>query len=167
WQDKTFTLVDQHDIARDLITFAQQGHGNIGLLLATNDSGVVRNETYEGREVARVGTRVDELARRRSGFEFSITTAMVNEAPVSTWRPWYPRRGRRLAESGLTFTLGHNLRAYSLTENPPITTFRAFGAGEGTAMLQYAASEPSYLSQGYPALVRVSGAEYKDVGRMT
>lgn len=167
WQDKTFTLVDQHDIARTLITFAQQGHGNIGMLLALNDSGVLRTETYEGRELARVGTRVDELANRRSGFEFSVTTAMVDGVPVSTWRPWYPRRGRRASESGLTFTLGHNLRAYSLTENPPTTTFRAFGAGEGTAMLQYAASEPSYLSQGYPALVRASGAEYKDVGRMT
>src|SRR5690606_22357435 len=87
WQDRTYTSVDQHDIARALIAFAQQGNGNIGLQVATNDSGVVRTETYEGRELARIGTRVEELAARQNGFEFSVTTALVNDVPVSTWRP--------------------------------------------------------------------------------
>lgn len=163
WQDKTYTAQDQHDIARALITFGQQGAGNIGLLMATNDSGVIRDRTYAGRELARVGTRVQELADVEDGFEFSVTTALVSDLPVSTWRPWYPRRGRRYVDSRLTFTLGQNLRAYTLSEGAPTSTFRAFGAGEGTSMLQAVVNDASLNSQGYPALVRVSGAEYKDV----
>src|SRR5690606_38614744 len=67
WQNRSFSNVDQFEMARQLIAFAQQGAGNIGLLAAAGNSGVLRTETYDGGELARVSTRVEELARRQNG----------------------------------------------------------------------------------------------------
>lgn len=161
--DKTYSAStdDQFAIVRDLIATAQIGAGNIGMLVASGDSGVKRDRVYNGYEEQKVGKLVDDLSRVIGGFDFGVTTDMSSGAPVATLRMWHPRRGQTWEQKGITFTLGQNLRAYRWSSGAPTTTQRAIGAGEGATMLRTAAADADLLAQGYPLLER--STSYKDV----
>lgn len=123
---------------------------------------MLRDRTYNGFELQKIGKLVDDLANVENGFDYAITTALVSDAPVSTFRGHYPRRGRAWAENGITFILGQNLRSFSRRETAPTTTLRAVGAGEGVDMLVATANRADLITDGWPILERAN-RDHKDV----
>lgn len=159
---KNYDDVDQADIARDLITWAQsQPGGDIGVVVPSSpDTGVLRDRlpiaySYERRNL---GTLVEQLASVLGGFEFSIGVTVVAEEPVATFQVHYPQRGRRANQSNLLLLRAGdgsgNLWDYSLDEGADafVTTVHGIGAGEGTSMLLATHSDTSLLDQGYPLI---------------
>jgi hypothetical protein len=156
---KNYVGVDQHDIARDLITFAQgMPGGNIGIVNnTTNDSGVLRDRTYLAFERRNLGEALRDLAEVQNGSDFWIDVALVNQLPQATFRLGYPRKGQSQTQNHLLFTLGRMMRDYSLEERGSEFANRVhgIGAGEGTDKLVRTRTDSSSINQGYPLLERV------------
>ena len=159
---KNYTAVDQHDIARDLVTYMQaQSGGNIGVVnTTTNDSGIARDRLplAEGYERKSIGQLLSQLASVEQGFEYSIDAAIVADAPQATFRFYYPKRGRTYAQTNLLLIRSGdnsgNLLDYDLDEDAVelATTVHGIGAGEGVDMLLTTQSDTSLLDQGWPLL---------------
>lgn len=166
---KTYTAVDQHDIARDLINFAQSmPGGDIGVVnTTTNDSGVTRTHAFAHFERKNIGETLRELAEVDDGFDYSIDTALVSNLPVATFRCHYPRKGRSQADNHLLFTHGRMLRDYSFEEDGAQLANRVhgLGAGEGTDKLVTRLTDSSSIDRGYPLLERV--VSHIDVNALT
>lgn len=159
---RSYTAVDQADIARDLIGWAQsQPGGDIGIVVPSSpDTGVLRDRlpigySYERRNI---GTLVEQLASVIDGFEFSVDVTVTADEPVATFQVHYPQRGRRANQSNLLLLRSGdgsgNLWDYSLAEGADafVTTVHGIGAGEGASMLLASHSDTSLLDQGYPLI---------------
>jgi hypothetical protein len=153
---RSYTATDQHDIARDLVSYAQsQPGGDIGVVNdTTNDSGVLRDRLpiayyYERKNI---GQLLSQLAAVQGGFDYAITTDLVADVPTATFRCYYPRRGRSVTQANIV--LGINLIDYSLFEDgtTQANSIHAIGAGEGTDMLITTATDTSEIDQGYPLI---------------
>lgn len=87
--DLRFDQVDQFTIARNLIDQWQTSdYGHCGIdTSAVGESGVLRDATYARTEIHRVGQRVNELGRRRDGFDAEVD-------PVTRrLQLWHPGKG--------------------------------------------------------------------------
>lgn len=170
---RQYTAVDQFDIVRDLVDYVQTsigGNGNIGIVVETNDSGIVRDRTYEAFEVKEIGEAIEQLAAVDNGFDFGIDCAwdLSTGALVKTLR-LANRRGRPFNVSGHVFALGRNVISYKWPTDGTSVANRvvATGAGEGTSMLTATGVDSyQYLplasgGPGYPVLEAVSS--WKDI----
>lgn len=159
---KSYTAVDQHDIARDLVTYMQaQTGGNVGIVnTTTNDSGVVRDRLpiAFGYERKNIGELLEQLAAVEQGFEYAVDVALVADVPQATFRCSYPKRGRTYGQTGMLLIRSGdnsgNLLDYDLDEDAVelVTTVHAIGAGEGTDMLLSTQSDTSLIDGGWPLL---------------
>nr|WP_079056319.1 hypothetical protein [Streptomyces caeruleatus] len=67
--------VDQFDVARGLVDYAQNTTGgNIGITYDTDPSGVVRDRTFLRYDLASIGDLLDDLAAVENGFEWRIAS---------------------------------------------------------------------------------------------
>lgn len=65
--------VDQFDIARGLVDYAQQTRGgDIGITYDTDPSGIVRDRTFSRYDHHTIGDLLDDLAAVEAGFEWRI-----------------------------------------------------------------------------------------------
>ncbi|GII89614.1 hypothetical protein Ssi03_76040 [Sphaerisporangium siamense] len=86
--DLTYTGQDQIAIARALLThMSARPEGNIGLVLASGTSGVLRDRTYLASENASYGERLEQLANVAGGFEYMIRVA-VDPTTGQRTRSW-------------------------------------------------------------------------------
>lgn len=170
---KSYAAVDQFDIVRDLVDYMQTvfgDAGSIGLVVESNDSGVVRDRTFEAWEVKEIGEAIEQLASVDNGFDFAIDCAWdpATGALVKTLR-LANRRGRPFSSSGHVFELGRNVTSYKWPSDGSTMANRsiATGAGEGASMLiETAADSYQYLDlasggPGYPVYEEVTS--WKDV----
>ncbi|MFI5475015.1 hypothetical protein ACIA6D_33000 [Streptomyces cacaoi] len=75
YDTQTAEQVDQLDIARGLVDYAQNTPGgNIGLTYDTAVSGVLRDRTYLRYDLPTVGDLLDDLAAVEDGFEWRIAS---------------------------------------------------------------------------------------------
>lgn len=164
-----FTQADQLDIVRSLLTTMQADpRGNIALTASQNDSGVLRDRTYNGWERPLLLTTVQQLAEVIDGFEFTVDVGMdANGEPTRTMVLGYPQLG---AARGLVLEYPGSIVDYEWPTDgiSSANALSALGAGEGTSMLirdgvsQRAADE---LAAGYPILEK--SVSYKDVTSVT
>lgn len=166
--NKTYVNQDQLDIARDLLTYAQSvPGGNIGVTLATNDSGVLRTRTqYFGYERKPIAEAVQQLSQVINGFDFGIdVTYDVLGAPTAVMNFGYPRRGRTARANEIVFELGRNMFDYVWPEDGSngANSITAIGAGEGVTMLLVDLTDVEMIDAGYPLLDDT--IQYKDVTR--
>lgn len=160
--DKTWTAVEQLDIAREVIDHAQAvSAGNVGITTTdTNTSGVTRDRTYLGRERKPYGETLEQLAAVRNGFDFRYDTHRNSAGDIEVaFRTSYPATGR---PTNLVFEDGSNcefVRLESSAERLANHT-TATGAGEETQMLIATAEDAASLNS-YPLLEDV--AAYVDV----
>lgn len=135
-ETRTYDQVDQHDIVRDLLTYAQsRPRGDVGVVLDAVDSGVLRDQTWWYYEKVNIGEQIENLSKRQNGFDFAYEVSMDTDGnPVVTFVPSYPRRGRK---TGLVFDLAANINLLSETVDATTlaTETHLVGAGEAESML--------------------------------
>lgn len=157
---KTYAATDQLAIVRDLVTWAQaQAGGNIGLIVGTETSGVLRDRVYQDFELKNLGEAVEQLAAVSNGFDFAVESAWAGQVVANTLRLFYPRRG---AVTPFVFELGTNLEELSteVDATRQATAIYAVGAGEAAAMLRATSSDATLLVE-FPLLEET--VAYKDV----
>lgn len=94
--DLSYSGVDQLTIAAALVTYAQaQPGGNIGVIVPTVTSGIVRTVSYNAEQRTVVGQALRDLAGLDQGFDFAIRVDWVGGVPTKTLELSYPGRGRR------------------------------------------------------------------------
>ncbi len=160
--DQTYTGLDQFEIVRRLIAYAQGvTGGDIGIVVDTGDSGVTRTRTYPGNELKEIGEALEQLAAVENGFDFwfepdrDVTTGEFS----IRLRLQYPATGR---DTAIIFAHGENCTFESVDEDAEgaANETRATGAGQGDDLLIAAAADVNALN-GEPLLQSV--AAYTDV----
>jgi hypothetical protein len=92
--DLSYTGVDQVEIARRLIADMQSDpHADLGMILASGNSGVARDRVYKAAEKGTYGQRLQELAEVNNGFEYRVDTRISSGVRVREWVWGYPRLG--------------------------------------------------------------------------
>ena len=163
---KNYVLWYQHQIARDLVNYAQaQAGGNIGLLVpdTIGSVGPRRDRTYHHYERKNVGEAVEQLAAVQDGFDFAIELGYDASGDiVKTLDFDYPRRGRM---TSIVFELGTNIEG--LTQEIDATRqanlVDGIGSGEGDQMLVATASDLTLVPP-YPLLEEI--ITFKDVSEV-
>lgn len=108
---KTYAATDQFAIAQDLLNYAQsQTGGDIHIVVGTETSGVLRDQTYKAEERKPIAQAIEQLSAVINGFDFVIESKWVGSSIVSTFVPSYPKRGRTTT---LVFELGSNVSSLS------------------------------------------------------
>ncbi|MFD7236465.1 hypothetical protein ACFWAT_14305 [Streptomyces syringium] len=81
------TAMDQYDIVRGLIAYAQNTPGgDIGIEVGTEVSGVLRDRTYSRYDVPRIRELIDQLGKVEGGFEWRIASYRDPESGRRTKR---------------------------------------------------------------------------------
>lgn len=165
--DKVFTATDQLTIAQNLVNYAQsKPGGNIGVVVGSNTSGVLRDFAAYGYERKQVAEAVEELSDLDNSFDFAVDLAYdVSMQPTKTLNFSYPRRGRTAPDSGFVFEFpGNTILEPSWDEDGAkmSNTLYGQGQGEGEDMVRSVIATPTMLDAGYPLLEDVVSA--KDVG---
>jgi hypothetical protein len=159
-----FAATDQLAIAQAIINNLQgKPGGNIGVVVGSEVSGVLRDQTYNSWELKPGATSIEQLAALQNGFDFSIDVAYAGGVPSKQLVLGYPRRGATANQTGVFFELPGNVIDYDYPEDASgeADTMYAIGAGQGSSMLLSTAGRPDLIAAGYPLLEDVSS--YTDV----
>lgn len=163
-QTQTFTNIDQHTIANNLISWGQ-GVGSFPGTYAGNPatSGVLRSRTYNFYETKTIGESIEQMAAMDRGFDFGIdySGGPSNLGFKVTWS--FPQRGR---QTGLVFDASKDVQLMRWTKDGSRIANRtvAIGNGNGDATLAVVTSDTSLLSA-YPVYETVN--MHKDATDLT
>lgn len=149
--DLTYSQIDQYDICRAIIDYAQgQTGGDIGIdTTATNLSGVLRDRTYPGFERRNVGIIIEQLAAVNNGFSFSYLP--VRTGSSYGWRHVLADPAGRSTDIVFEFGTNCSLASHRLDTSLIASQVDALGAGNGPDKLISTSSDPNLLST-YPLL---------------
>lgn len=151
--------IDQCTIAQALITAAQAATGgNVGVVVGTQTSGVLRSFTWNGYELKTVQTALKDIGQQAGGFDWSFDPAYIAGAPRTTFNTFYPARGTANAVNGLLFELPGNVVSYTLPEDGSAIDVTSYmtGSGSGASQIQTSATSGTLLGFGYPLLESAS-----------
>lgn len=147
----TYTAVDQHTIAKNLIDTAQAvPDGTIGVAVSTLTSGRTRDRTWRAYERKNLGEAIEQLADVDGGFDWRYDFAYNTGTPTGTLNFTYPATGRRTQH---VFEVGTNCSMLSYEEDgTSICNYvDALGAGEGDDHLIATAANAPLIGP-YPVL---------------
>lgn len=161
-QDVTFTNVEQLAIARWLISYAM-GKPSSNMRFEFVDpiqaSGVLRDRTYVGADLAPIGQRVRELAAVQNGFDVRLVPVFDGNAIKHRVVMGYPSLGQTYPASQLVIEYGANAGSYGYNESGGDQSNVVIGQGRvpetdppGSLPPRYTAVDPVSLSAGYPRL---------------
>lgn len=151
-----FAQIEQNTIARQLVAQAQaHTGGNVGIVVDTTDSGILRDRNYAGHELVTVGTALKQLAEVIDGpdLQFSVSPELdSNGRVVKTLRIGDPKLG--VAGSPHVFELGGNVLSYSWPSDGTRMVTRSYATGEGieAGQLIAVAEMSERYSDGWPTL---------------
>lgn len=129
---KIYTQVDQNAIARDLVTLAQSHPGgDIGIVVDTALSGILRDRTYEGYDLHYTGQVLRDLAAVIDGPDIRFDVGGLDTAGrvprlMLTGTPRLGQQG-----SPHVWDLGGNMLSYTWDSGGGAMATRAFAQGEG------------------------------------
>lgn len=159
--------VDQFDIMRAFVDYVQsESGGDLGIVYDTDDSGILRDRSWESYELKEIGEAMTQLSEVIDGFDFEIgvrySTIGVPEKYLGLY---YPRRGVDASITQAVFERPGNIISYTFTEDGTKQATRTFatGSGEGDDMKLAVHQSAAVVDQGYPLLDQV--VDYKDVIR--
>jgi hypothetical protein len=149
--DLTYSQIDQYDICRAIIDYAQgQTGGDIGIdTTAANLSGVLRDRTYPAFERRNVGTIIEQLAAVNNGFTFRYTP--VRTVSTYGWQHTLSDSVGRSTDVVFEFGTNCSLVSHRLDTSLIASQVDALGAGNGPDKLIATSSDPGLLST-YPLL---------------
>jgi len=164
-RNATFTQVDQLDIARSLVTTAQAvSGGDVRVVVGTETSGILRDRTYAGSDLASVASRLDELANVDKGFDYAWDPEYSNGLPRVRLSLGYPRlgSGEHLIEAE------SDAVAFGWPEDGSVMALTAYavgqvadGAATGTAKPIQSVANADLLTQ-YPLVERMESYDVSD-----
>lgn len=129
----TQTGVDQNAIARYLVTLAQSHTGgDLGLVFdnPTSTSGVVRDRTWPGFELADVGEQLRQLANILGGPDVAFDVSLdSDQLPTRLMRIGTPRLGQQGAP--WVWEVGGNVTDYTWPSDGTRYAKRMFATGKG------------------------------------
>lgn len=153
-QSRIYAAQDQNAIARDLVTLAQSHTaGDIGVVVDTAVSGVVRDRTYDGFALKATGEALRDLANLADGPDivFDVGT-FVNGRPQRIMRTGSPM----LTQQGddHVWDLGANLLKFVWSSGGGVMSTRAFvsGAGQDRGTLIAVSEDAAAYANGWPLL---------------
>ncbi len=152
----SYTQVDQNDIARQLVQLAAaHTGGDIGLTYDTTTSGVLRDRTYFGYELADIGQAIKQLSEVDGGPDIAFGVGAnldTNGRPVRTMRVGNPYIGQDGAD--WVFETGANILSYTFPSDATRMANRYYAKGEGSDLgsLIAVAEDTGSLDDGWPAL---------------
>lgn len=125
--------VDQNNLARYLITLAQShAGGDLGISLDTALSGILRDRTWAGYELADVGNELRRLTQLLDGpdITFGVSPSPdANGRPVRIMRTGTPLLGQQ--GSAWVWEYGGNVTSYTWPSDGSRYVKRAFATGKG------------------------------------
>lgn len=151
-----YTQQDQNDIARSLVQLAAaHTGGDIGLTYDTTTSGVLRDHTYFGYELADIGQAIKQLSEVEGGpdIAFGVGANLDSDGrPIRLMRVGNPLIGQ--AGADWVFETGANILAYNFGSDATRMATRTYAKGEGSelgSLIAVAESTYSY-DDGWAAL---------------
>lgn len=167
--NKAYTVTDQNQIARELIT---QTSPTIESQTGIEPpdyvaSGVIRQRYMYGYEFKSVGLELEKLSSLINSFDYEVQNYIKPDGSFGRkYALGYPRIGRNASISdpnSLTFDYPGNLLPFSLHEDAETGAWVVWsiGAGEASLMLWSEAIDTQYDSDGWPRLEEVT--QYKSV----
>lgn len=163
--DVAFTQVDQNEIARQLVAIAQtHSGGDIGIVADTADSGVLRDRTWHGYELADVGQALKQLSEVEGGPDIMFDVAANlddNGRPIRILRIGTPLLGQQ--GSPFVFEAGAAILNYRWPSDGTRMATRAYALGEGSerGAIIAVADDSATVDNGWPLLE--SDANYSTV----
>jgi hypothetical protein len=159
----TYTGIDQLAIARDLIDDAQaEPGGDMWITLdAGVTSGVLRDRSYAATDRKEVLAALTDLSEVINGFEVSMQTIWDGaQVPQETLLLGYPRLGRALNASGLTWEYDRFTSSQQTLESftwasagvPMATRCWASSETDEGVRLETYAERPDLVADGYPLM---------------
>ncbi len=123
-QTMIFTQIDQASILATLFTLPQQdANGNLGVTMVGNTiTGVRRDRSYYGYDRKSYGEMIRNLCGVVDGPDIKNDPVYVNGIWSDQVRVGYPRLGRTLANSQITFIVGVNCSIEYWQEDAASTT---------------------------------------------
>jgi hypothetical protein len=123
-QTMIFTQIDQSSILSTLFSLPQQdAYGNLGVTMVGNTiTGVRRDRTYYGYDRKSYGEMIRNLCGVVDGPDIKNDPVYVNGIWSDQVRVGYPRLGRTLADSHITFIVGVNCSIEYWQEDAASTT---------------------------------------------
>ena len=157
---QTFSAVDQWDIARQLVDYAEGETDSLGVITTpqTANSGVARDRTYPSWERKNIGEALEQLAAVNNGFDFRydlVYSGGVPEAQLFC----FDSTGY---QTDLVVDLDSNAESLALMKDGASVTNQVdvFGQGEGPERLVQTSTQSS---PGYPLLQ--SAIFHSDISR--
>ena len=141
-----FAQVEQNDIARSLVTTAQaHTSGDIGIVVDSAVTGVLRDRQYDGFELQDVGEMLRDLAGIIDGPD-------TNGRPIRIMRTGTPRIGQQGTPH--RWDLGGNMLSYKWSSGGGVMATRVFAEGDGTdrGTKIAVAEETEFYANGWPLL---------------
>lgn len=154
--DVAFTQVDQNEIARQLVALAQSHTGgDIGIVPDAVDSGVLRDRTWHGYELADVGQALKQLSEVEGGPDILFTVAANLDdqgRPIRQMRIGNPHLGQ--VGSPFVFESGANILSYRWPSDGTRMATRAYALGEGSerGAIIAATEDSDTVANGWPLL---------------
>lgn len=152
---KIYTQVDQNDIARGLVTLAQSHTaGDLGIVVDSTLSGILRDRTYEGFDLKDVGAALRDLSGLVDGCDilFDVAGLDANGRPIRIMRTGDPY----LSAPGAAWRwdLGGNMLSYVWTSGGGVMATREFAQGTGTerGSIIAVSEDTSRYDDGWPLL---------------
>ncbi len=167
--DVSFVQADQNEIARQLLAIAQSHNGgDIGIIPDTTNSGVLRDRTWHGYELADVGQALKQLSEVEGGPDILFTVGANlddNGRPVRLMRIGSPNLGQ--VGSPFVFESGAAILNYRFPSDGTRMTTRAYALGEGSerGAIIAVTEDTDTTANGWPLLE--SDANYSTVTEAT
>lgn len=161
YDTQTFTGVDQLDIVRDLVDYAQTATGgDIGIQCDSLVSGVERDRTYLSYDLLNIREQIDLLSNVEDGFEWRVRAYSDSDGSrVRNLQLGYPKI--KVGSTDLVLTSPGKIISYSLPTDG--TTIANFWQSRGASINDDASEEtyplmsdkffwPQDLDAGWPRL---------------
>lgn len=154
--DVGFTQVDQNEIARQLVAIAQtHTGGDIGIVPDIADSGVLRDRTWHGYELADVGGALKQLSEVEGGPDIMFDVGANlddNGRPIRLMRIGTPLLGQQ--GSPFVFEYGASILSYRFPSDGTRMATRAYALGEGSerGAIIAVAEDTGTVDNGWPLL---------------
>jgi hypothetical protein len=151
----TYTAVEQNQIARNLVALAQSHTGgDIGIVVDQHDTGIVRDCTYEGYDLADVGEALRQLSKVIDGPDmmFDVAGPDAQGRPIRMLRLGNPHLGQQ--GSPWVFEAGGNLLSWTWASDGTRMTTRGYAVGSGSERGQIiaVAEDTDVYNDGWPLL---------------
>lgn len=150
----TYTLVDQLDIAWNLITVAQTGTGyDLNIISSYSASGHQRSRLYQRDQHKIIFDALTEFPTLNDGFDWNIVYDI--SAGHRTWTPYYPQKGSVLTTPQLAYPGNIVDFSYNQPSFESLTT-KAYATGAVVNGVKFEQSYEDTTARGlFGSMVRV------------